>query len=254
MRLSDRCYAVTGLAYSTPWFVNAGFVVGDARTLIVDTGGNAASGDTVYGYAQAARPANALLAVNTERHFDHIGGNGVLRERGVEIWGHAEVSRTTAEFTEEVAEFNSAIPNQVRRERDEAKVFFSGTELTLPDRRIEREMRFDLGGSQAQVLLAPGHTKSNICVWVPSDKVLFSGDALVNGYLPNLESGGISDWRVWLESLARLRALNPESVVPGHGAVAHGVEVPRMFDAVIQALEKAIAERRAPTAPPTAAL
>ncbi len=38
MKLSDRCYAVTGLGYSAPWSVNAGFVVGDDDTLVVDTG------------------------------------------------------------------------------------------------------------------------------------------------------------------------------------------------------------------------
>ncbi len=41
MRLSNRCYAVTGLAYQLPWVVNAGFIVGDEETLIVDTGANA---------------------------------------------------------------------------------------------------------------------------------------------------------------------------------------------------------------------
>ena len=33
MRLSDRCYAVTGLSYKFPPVVNAGFIVGDHETL-----------------------------------------------------------------------------------------------------------------------------------------------------------------------------------------------------------------------------
>ena len=49
MKLSDRCYAVTGLGYSAPWSVNSGFIVGDDITLVVDTGASALSGSTVHG-------------------------------------------------------------------------------------------------------------------------------------------------------------------------------------------------------------
>ena len=37
MRLSDRCYAITGLAYKFPPVVNAGFIVGEHETLVIDT-------------------------------------------------------------------------------------------------------------------------------------------------------------------------------------------------------------------------
>jgi hypothetical protein len=41
-------------------------VVGASRTLVVDTGGNAAAAQTIQGYASAVRPGLQLLAVNTE--------------------------------------------------------------------------------------------------------------------------------------------------------------------------------------------
>ncbi|HTS47380.1 MAG TPA: hypothetical protein VMH05_05520 [Bryobacteraceae bacterium] len=37
MRLSQHCYALTGLGYVPPWSVNAGIVAGRETTLIVDT-------------------------------------------------------------------------------------------------------------------------------------------------------------------------------------------------------------------------
>ena len=87
MRLTDHCYAVTGLGYSLPWCVNAGFIAGDAITLVVDTGGNTLAAQTIHGYASAARPGNKLRVINTEKHFDHIGGNGYFRELGIDVWG-----------------------------------------------------------------------------------------------------------------------------------------------------------------------
>ena len=92
MRLSTRCYAVTGLGYSAPWFVNAGFITGDDCTLIVDTGANSHAARTIHGYAAAAKPGNKMRVINTEKHFDHIGGNSYFRDQGVDI-GDTPASR-----------------------------------------------------------------------------------------------------------------------------------------------------------------
>ena len=74
MKISDSCYAILGLYYLPPWGVNSGFVVGRERTLIIDTGSNSYSAETIYGYARAAGGANRIEVINTERHMDHLGG------------------------------------------------------------------------------------------------------------------------------------------------------------------------------------
>jgi glyoxylase-like metal-dependent hydrolase (beta-lactamase superfamily II) len=250
MRVSDSCYAVTGLGYSAPWFVNAGFVAGTDATLIVDTGANASAAATIYGYALAVRPGNRLLVVNTEKHFDHIGGNCLFRENGIGIWGHAKLNRTPDEFRSEILEFNDQIGNPVRRARNEARIFFNGTSLALPDHAIDSEMRFDLGGCIVQVLPTPGHTETNLSVWVPEDRVLFSGDCLIHGYLPNLDAGTPYYWRIWQESLDRIESLRPEVVVPGHGPVARGSQVNEILRFVRQTIQEALVEGRSPTAIP----
>ena len=248
MKLSDRCYAVTGLGYSAPWSVNSGLIVGDDITLVVDTGACALSGATVHGYASAIRPGNALRVINTEKHFDHIGGNCVFRAHGVPIAGHLRLRRTAEEFAAERAEFKGAISNAARRARGEQDVFFAGTTLTMPDLPLERELEWDLGGCVARVLFTPGHTETNISVWAPGDGVLYTGDCLINGYLPNLDAVGQQDWAVWLKSLDRLEALRPAIVVCGHGPVAMGEDVGRILREVRAVLFAAIEQGRSPTA------
>jgi len=243
MRLSNRCYAVTGLGYSPPWCVNAGFVVGDQLTLVVDAGGNTLAAQSIHGYASAARPANQLRVVNTEKHFDHIGGNGFFREQGIDVWGHAAIARSAAEFEAEIAEFNAAIPDPVRRARGEAHAFFHGTHLANPNRQIHEDSTFDLGNCLAEILLTPGHTAANLSVWVPEDGVLYTGDLVVREYLPNLGSGAPADWQLWLASLDRIEALHPSILVPGHGPVARGAEIPTALDAVRKVLQESIAGR-----------
>jgi glyoxylase-like metal-dependent hydrolase (beta-lactamase superfamily II) len=247
MRLSDRCFAVTGLGYLPPWTVNAGFVVGEDRTLIVDTGANAAAAATIHGYASMARPSNRLVVIDSERHFDHIGGNEYFRERGIDVYGHASIHRTDEEFRAEISEFNTEISNPARHSRHESEIFYHGTRLANPNCLIAEDSRMNLGACEIDILLTPGHTPSNLSVYVPADGVLFSGDCLVNGYLPNLDAGAVDDWRLWLKSLDRLAALAPRMVVPGHGPVATGDEVSRLIESVREVLHQSIEAGRSPT-------
>jgi len=243
MRLTERCYAVMGLGYSPPWCVNAGFIAGDELTLVVDTGANAFAGQTIHGYATAVRPHNQLRVINTEKHFDHIGGNSFFRERGAEILGHPGCLRTEEEFRAEIAEFNAGIADPARRARGEAEVFYRGTSLAVPNRFIEEDTVLDLGGIEVRVLLTPGHTPSNLAVYVPAEGVAYSGDCLVNGYLPNLACGSEPEWRQWLDSIARIERLAPGAVVPGHGPVAREDEVRAMMESVRGVLGAALGAR-----------
>ena len=227
MQLSERCYAVTGLAYTLPWMVNAGFVVGDEETLIIDTGANALSAATIHGYATAVRPDNRLRVVNTEKHFDHIGGNGFFQELDTPIHGHIGIARTPAEFAQERSGFHPS--------------FHYATPLANPGFAISEDTHFELGSCRVEVLLTPGHTPTNISLYVPDDGVLYCGDCLVNLYAPNLDvAAGLPDWRVWLESLDRMEALGPQVIVCGHGPIAHGEDVVRVIANVRGELEQRI--------------
>lgn len=248
MRASKHCFAITGLAVIPPWCVNAGFVVGEDTTLIVDTGANAFAAATIYGYATVARQENRLLVIDLEKHFDHIGGNGYFRERNVDVMGHVGIQRTEEEFRAEIAELNAAIPNKSRRECDEAQVFYSGTALTNPNGRIAEQQRIELGNCSVEVMLTPGHTETNLSVYVPEDGAVYCGDCLVNGYLPNLDAGTVKDWKIWIESIHRIASLRPKIIVPGHGHVASGDDVLRMIERMFSILDKAIAAGRSPTA------
>ncbi len=230
-----------------PWSVNAGFIVGGETTLIVDTGANALAAATILGYAAAVRPGNRLLVLNTERHFDHIGGNGYFRDKGIDVYGHVRIERTDDEFRSELAEFKAAIAHPVRGALGEEQAFYFETSLANPNRPITGDIELELGGCTVQVLLTPGHTPTNISVYVPGDGVVFCGDCLTNRYLPNLDCGGPEDWRQWLRSIDRIEELEPSAIVCGHGPVAEGGEVARLIEAMRSILNQAIATGRSPT-------
>lgn len=248
MRLSPHCYALTGLAYSPPWCVNAGFITGDAETLVIDTGANTLAAQTIHGYALAAGPANRLRVLNTEKHFDHIGGNSYFRAQGADIWGHRALARTPSEFEAEVSEFNDAIPNRHRRAAGESAAFFYGTQLANPNCPIEKDISFDLGNCTVEILLTPGHTSTNVSAWVPADGVVYTGDCLIAAYMPNLDAGTPVDWQTWLASIDHLEALRAEIIVMGHGPVVRGGQVPVVIETVRRVLRESIARGYSPTA------
>lgn len=235
----------------SPWCVNSGFIIGNEKSLVVDTGGNTLAAQTIHGYASIARPTNELCAINTEKHFDHIGGNGYFRSLGIDVWGHKEIMRTRDEFQVEIAEFNDTIANPARRARFEAQAFFYGTSLTQPNCPIQDDLTFNLGDLSVEILLTPGHTPTNICVWVPDDGVLFTGDCLIREYLPNLDAGKKEDWQLWLKSLERIEFLKPEFVVTGHGPVSRGCEIPAVISSVRQILKDSILRGCSPTSSTT---
>jgi glyoxylase-like metal-dependent hydrolase (beta-lactamase superfamily II) len=256
MQLSPRCFAVTGLAYIPPWSVNAGFIAGEHTTLVVDTGANALAASTIHGYAAAVRPSNRIAVLNTEKHFDHIGGNSYFRDRGAEIHGHALIARTEAEFDEERAEFRSLISNALRREQGEENAFYHDTALANPNRPTDFDLTQDatieLGDCAVCILLTPGHTPTNISAWIPADGVLYCGDCLAHKYSPNLDFGTAP------ESLEHIERLNRANV-PGHGPVAMHDDAQRVivagrtlqFDAGRRRVARITISAQTYNAPPT---
>lgn len=69
------------------------------------------------------------------------------------------------------------------------------------------------------------HTSGDAYVWLPTERVLFTGDLVFNGGTPFALSGSL---RGWLLALDRLAALDPITVVPGHGPVGG----PELFEPV----------------------
>jgi len=247
MRLSSKCFAVLGLAYVPPWTVNAGFVVGDTHTLIIDTGANASAAATIHGYAEAVRPTNNILVISTEQHLDHVGGNAYFRDLGIDVYGHARIARTDGELADSIDEYNACIPDKARRDRHEGAIPLVNTRIANPNQAIVADTELELGRLSVQIILTPGHTPTNLSVFVPDDSVLFCGDCIVSDYLPNLEGGTEKDWQVWLHSLDRIRALGPNVLVPGHGRVVQGQEVVLEIQRVQQIVERAIGVGFAPT-------
>ncbi|MGI0071966.1 MAG: MBL fold metallo-hydrolase [Thermoplasmata archaeon] len=107
---------------------------------------------------------------------------------------------------------------------------------TPPTRTFERRVR--LPGTRAAELLSfgSGHTASDAVLFLPHERILFGGDLIVTGHHPNLTSGDPEHWRI---VLARLAALRPEAIVPGHGPVGSAEAIDAMEEYLRTVIELA---------------
>ena len=72
-------------------------------------------------------------------------------------------------------------------------------------------------GLDFEILPTPGHSRGSVCLYLPNEGVLFSGDTLFRAGYGRLDLHGGSPLHM-RESLKRLFSLPPETrVYPGHG-------------------------------------
>ncbi len=75
-------------------------------------------------------------------------------------------------------------------------------------------MILSLGGKTLRIFETPGHSDDGISIYVEEDLVLFAGDAMMP--IPTVVDG---DPEVLKQSLRKIQAIEPESIVQGHGEV-----------------------------------
>ncbi|MBP1632750.1 MAG: Beta-lactamase domain protein, partial [Acidobacteria bacterium] len=91
-----------------------------------------------------------------------------------------------------------------------------------------QDLALRVGGHTFDLLYTPGHTVGQIAVHVPEERTVFTGDTIFSEcqtwlYVSNIDQ--------WLAALERIRALDFDHLVPGHGPVTTKayVDVQRAF-------------------------
>lgn len=169
--------------------------------------------------------------VVTHAHIDHYGLAGeVLVRSGGELWMHRSTELDIAKYgdPEEAVD---------RRELMLADHGLYGEKLTeasgglrdwmpvmpsigRPTRLLDGGETLTGGGRQWSVLHTPGHSPGHVCLWSARDRVLCSGDHLLQKVSPpvTFERGFARDpMGDYLDSLERVAELEPDVVLPGHG-------------------------------------
>jgi len=206
-------------AYVQPdgsWMINnLGFLVGESgRSLLVDASSTETRTRRFLAEVDARSTAAPMALVNTHHHPDHVYGN-YLAPSTTPVIAH------TACREEMLAAGLEA--TRVITEPD-----YGDLRIRTPDITFDDRLTLHLDEVVVELIhVGPAHTTNDVVVWLPEQRVLFTGDVAFAGGQPFLLEGSVPGFA---RALERLRALSPEVVVPGHGPVCRGDDVPVLLD------------------------
>lgn len=147
-------------------------------------------------------------AVMTHHHGDHAFGSGAFAKEGAVV------------VAQENAAHDYAANLAAYRQRQERDPVAKKYEPYAPEVTFRSRLTLAEGDRPIELLyFGHAHTRGDLFVWLPRERILCTGDACVSGAMSYL---GDSDTASWIDVLAKVRALDPKLVLPGHGAVGGG--------------------------------
>ena len=234
VRVSEHVYVIPdGRVNLVP---NIGIIVGTRATLVVDAGMGPRNGQVVVRELAKVSKNADLYITTTHFHPEHVTGAQAFP-------ASAKVIRSEVQEQELEQKQPDFIRNFSRR-TPEIKALLQDVKPRAPDILFDRELKLDLGGITARLFcLGAAHTRGDTFIFVEEDKVLFTGDVVVNRFFPIFPDRDASG-KNWLSILNQFETLQPRTVVPGHGEVGDAGLVSKE-QSYLKALQSRVAELRA---------
>ena len=194
---------------------NNGWVIFDDYVLVLDANFPSGAQEIIPKIkAQTSKPIR--FAFDTHHHGDHAYANQVWADNGAVPVAHENV---VAEMKKYETGLFGGKPGRWETEA-KARADLRATRLKAPSLLYREIMIFDDGTHRVELrYFGVGHTYGDGFAWLPKEKILFTGDAAVNGPFNYMGDG---DSAAWIETLAKAQQLGAAVVAPGHGPVGNG--------------------------------
>lgn len=226
-QLTENVYAITGLYHPAgeEAGVTAGIIFTPQSVIFIDAGSTIASAEYIWNIArEKIKGGEKLYLILSHHHSDHIFGMHVFREKGVTVIAHDGVQTFMSNRGMHYKDF---LLNRLGWDAKKGDEIFGRVVLSEPDRIIENDTILTVDGEEIHLLYTPGHVPTELSVYHPNSKVLFAGDTVYEGMDLTTHFGGPSEWKEWIAQLERLKQLQIEVIIPGHGCLCGQEELDR---------------------------
>ena len=223
---------------------NGGIIINENDVMIVDSHITPAAAWALQKELATLTDKPIRYVVNTHFHYDHAHGNEFFfGDRNIEIIGHR--------FTREKLESGESkygltwrlnvgdLPTKIKNKKMElAAITNDNPELkeqisqqlailenyqtasnalipTPPTITLTKRLKLNRGNREIQLLFfGRGHTGGDVVVFLPKERVLLTGDLLTSG----IAYMGDAYLREWAETLEKVKSLDFDVILPGHGS------------------------------------
>jgi len=223
---------------------NAAIIEGDRDVLVVDSHVSPGGAWALREELKAVTPKPIRWVVNSHYHFDHSHGNQIYGPE-VEIIGHdftrAQMVAGKSQDSPAREFFVGGVANTVKNlegrlaaathDKSRAQLedqlaiqrnHLEGTNAvqpTPPTMTLNNTLTLHRGGREIRILfLGRGHTAGDVVVYLPKERIVATGDLLING--PSYM--GDAFFTDWIETMERLKQLEFATILPGHGRAMTG--------------------------------
>ncbi|MEZ5572400.1 MAG: MBL fold metallo-hydrolase [Halioglobus sp.] len=213
---------------------NAGLIVDGEEALLVDTLYDLELTSVMLRKMRDAEPlANHIgTLVNTHANGDHCHGN--------ELVSGAQIIASTAsagEMNELPPELMAKLMASTAELGSLGEYFqhcfgrfrFDGIRFTPPTRTFEDRLDVNVGDKLVHLIeVGPAHTRGDVLVHCPADRVVYTGDILFIESTPVMWQGPVANW---INACNLIEDLAADLIVPGHGPITdkHGVAKVRHY-------------------------
>jgi cyclase len=264
--VGDGCWAYMQPNGSWGWN-NAGLICDGEASLLVDTLFDTRLTAQMLETMRAAVPASKTIGtvVNTHANGDHCWGNQLVRDAEIiaSRRGAAEMSEIPPTLMAKLAKIArlsiklgpvgrgvgwladklgvELLASVVEAAPFVVEIFgafeFEGIELVVPTRTFDEALSLKVGDKRVELIeVGPAHTKGDVMVHVPDDRVLFTGDILFIDGHPIMWEGPVSNW---IRACERIEAMDVDAIIPGHGPMTDKAGVRRVREYLTYVHEQA---------------
>jgi glyoxylase-like metal-dependent hydrolase (beta-lactamase superfamily II) len=176
--------------------------------VLIDPGHSKIFGHVRDGLSQLGlKPEDIGLIICTHAHLDHIEGVALFNKTPAHPPTLIAIHESAWQFVKRMGRYVNA-------------TFGKADGETGPDFFI-KEGDLSVGGIRIDVFHTPGHSPGSVCLYLPDQKLLFTGDLIFKAGIGRTDiPGGISTQLK--ESIQRVSEMDIEWILPGHGDVVSG--------------------------------
>jgi len=187
---------------------NSGVIIGDKGVIVVDAKTTAAGGKELLDNIAKITPKPVTTVILTHSDGDHVNGLAAF-PAGITVIAHENNKKE--QETALAAGGRGAPPAD-----------------HLPTQTISKNKDSrKIDGVKVELLhWAPAHTSGDLVVYLPTEKIVFTGDIIATQMpdpLIHLEKNGSSEG--WITTTKGIVALDTDQLVPGHGPVQSKADV-----------------------------